>query len=322
MRCQTLAQSFEHEGHKCFFVCKEYPEQLHRMVNPRFETTVISSDFGQIDDAMACIEICKKNDVSLVVVDNYGLDRQWESQLKNTAPILCIDDLANRPHNCRILIDSNFYHNATTRYQGLVPSDCKQLLGPQYAIIRDEFYNSKKVSIPESSQVLQVFCFFGGTDPTGETLRLLEALNSTSPTEGLHFQIVFTKANSRYSAISSFSNSDLYSLQESPISIATLMSKCQLYLGSGGTITWERMCLGLSGIVISVADNQAQSAADLAVAGFHIYAGKAQEIQYGEIIKELHQLASNRDSIKITSSMCQSVVGKIKATEILNILGE
>lgn len=322
MRCQTLAQSFESEGHKCFFVCKEYPEQLHRMASPRFETSVIPSDFGQIDDALACKDICRKKNITLVVVDNYGLDSQWESLIKETAPILCIDDLANRNHDCRILIDSNFYHNASTRYQGLVPSDCKQLLGPRYALIRDEFYNSKKVSIPDAPQALQVFCFFGGTDPTGETLRLLEELNSGKPIEGLHFQIVFTKANSKYAEVRSFSDNNLYTLQLSPTSIAELMSECHLYLGSGGTITWERMCLGLTGIVISVADNQVRSAEDLAAEKLLYYAGRSQDIQYSNIVEELLKLTSNRDKIRMMSSHCQSVVGKIRAHEILNILRE
>ena len=49
---------------------------------------------------------------NFLVVDNYQLDILWESQMrKYSKKIIAIDDLANRKHDCDILIDQNFTEN-------------------------------------------------------------------------------------------------------------------------------------------------------------------------------------------------------------------
>jgi len=49
--------------------------------------------------------------------------------------------------------------------------------------------------------------------------------------------------------------------------IAELMSAADLAIGAGGSATWERCCLGLPSIVISVADNQNELVTNAAVSG-------------------------------------------------------
>ena len=41
------------------------------------------------------------------------------------------------------------------------------------------------------------------------------------------------------------------------------MSKCDLAIASGGVNTWERLCLGLNSLVITVAENQIESMKNL-----------------------------------------------------------
>ena len=50
--------------------------------------------------------------VDLLIVDNYSLSLRWEKALRKVAKnIMVIDDLANRKHDCDILLDQNFYIN-------------------------------------------------------------------------------------------------------------------------------------------------------------------------------------------------------------------
>ena len=47
-----------------------------------------------------------------LIVDSYALDEQWEQALRPYCrEIMVIDDLANRRHDCDILLDQNFYLN-------------------------------------------------------------------------------------------------------------------------------------------------------------------------------------------------------------------
>jgi len=74
---------------------------------------------------------------SWLVVDQYGLDAIWESQLlaslAGAAPprLLVIDDLADRPHQANLLLDQNFFAEPSEpRYAVLVLEHCRPLLGP------------------------------------------------------------------------------------------------------------------------------------------------------------------------------------------------
>lgn len=43
---------------------------------------------------------------------------------------MVVDDLLNRYHEYDLLLDQNLYINMDVRYNNLVPSYCKKLLGP------------------------------------------------------------------------------------------------------------------------------------------------------------------------------------------------
>jgi spore coat polysaccharide biosynthesis predicted glycosyltransferase SpsG len=52
---------------------------------------------------------------------------------------ISIDDLADRRHECDLLLDHNFYNDQDFRYQSKVSPNCQLLLGPRYALLRNEF---------------------------------------------------------------------------------------------------------------------------------------------------------------------------------------
>ena len=72
-----------------------------------------------------------------ILVDHYRLDSKWELIINNFSDkLLVIDDLADRNHNCDLLIDQNSFES---RYDNLTPNNCKLLLGPKFAILGSEF---------------------------------------------------------------------------------------------------------------------------------------------------------------------------------------
>ena len=70
-----------------------------------------------------------KNSWLFLIVDHYGIDWVWETKIKShISNIIVIDDLADRRHISRLLIDQNLGRKAFD-YNGLVPDDCTLLLG-------------------------------------------------------------------------------------------------------------------------------------------------------------------------------------------------
>ena len=75
-----------------------------------------------------------------LIVDHYGIDERWERPLRSVARrIMVIDDLADRAHDCDLLLDQNLVADFETRYAGLVPQKCALLLGPTYALLQPAY---------------------------------------------------------------------------------------------------------------------------------------------------------------------------------------
>ncbi len=62
------------------------------------------------------------------------------------------------------------------RYEGLVSENCTLLLGPKYALLRKEFKEARKKFRVRSGEVSRLLVFFGGSDPTNETIKALKAI--------------------------------------------------------------------------------------------------------------------------------------------------
>ena len=175
MRCRTLGKELQYRGANVIFICRELPGNLINFIKKDFQTLELpfkKQDSYQIDsesaltgrdlyqrwlgcsqseDALETIDALlkirlKKHD--WLIVDHYGLDHNWESLIIeglesehiDKPKILVIDDLADRVHRADMLLDQNFFGASTERrYQGLIPENCIQLLGPQYALLSPEY---------------------------------------------------------------------------------------------------------------------------------------------------------------------------------------
>jgi RimJ/RimL family protein N-acetyltransferase len=71
--------------------------------------------------------------------------------------------------------------------------------------------------------------------------------------------------------------------------MADLLGETDLVIGSGGTSTWERACLGVPAVIFSLAENQTMGAQALAVEGCHIYLGRACDVT-DEILRSAVEL--------------------------------
>lgn len=102
-----------------------------------------------------------------LVIDHYGLDLRWERLVRPfVGSIFVIDDLADRRHDCDLLLDQNYYRGAESRYAALVPASCHQLIGPGYVILRPEFERLKATRERDRTTVRRILVNFGGVDRT------------------------------------------------------------------------------------------------------------------------------------------------------------
>ena len=153
MRCLTLASSLKKNGATIQFICRKLQGNLIRAIRELgFEVlelplgddeswlgTSIEKEISQSETLLK-----KSKSHSSLVVDHYALDFSWESVMKPLAgQIVVIDDLANRKHECDLLIDQNFIPNRESAYKSLLPNNVKLFIGPHFALIRDSFTKTK-----------------------------------------------------------------------------------------------------------------------------------------------------------------------------------
>ena len=206
--------------------------------------------------------------VDWLVVDQYNLDAAWESRMRQkAAKILVIDDLADRQHDCDLLLDQNWFPDAERRYAGRVPARCRMLLGPRYALLRPEFSRSGKRE--RDGKVHRVLVSMGGMDPGNETSKSIQLLKGKS----VAVDVVVGAANPHRDAIKRQCAQAGFEFHLQPSNMAELMAAADLAIGAGGTTTWERCRLGLPTLQIAIAPNQEAPSRALAEAGLVTYAG-------------------------------------------------
>lgn len=328
MRCLTLADSYRKKGHKVRFICRDLPGNMVSLVERQgYDVSILpmtteSSNLtgyekwltvSQIQDAKETIVLLQKiGRTDRLVVDSYAIDFVWEKMLRPlVGEIMVIDDLANRQHDCDILLDQNFYLDKDSRYNNLVPPHCQLLLGPQHALLRDEFFHVKGKNRRRDGRLQNILVFYGGADATCETIKAIQALScmqAEGVLYGVEITVVVGASNVRKHEIKRLCQQEHFKYLCQVSNMAELMSKADLMLGAGGTITWERCFLGLPAIVTAVAENQFKICEDCSKENLIYYIGKWYDIKVCDVVKAV-QYMMNSVNLRALSLSCRLEIG-------------
>lgn len=333
MRCLTLAEALRQAGHDCHFICREHEGNLLSAIQQRgFASTPLpmtaerdnslshSHWLGatQAKDAEQCITWFADNStlaVDWLVVDHYGLDKAWEQHLRPYAKrLMVIDDLADRRHDCEILLDQNLGREYSD-YNDLVPVYCQRLIGPQYALLRPEFAELRAYSLQRrqaNPQLKKLLISLGGVDKDNVTGQVLSALKNTGLPQDIEITVVMG-ATAPHLADVLAKAKRLPWQTEVVVNVADMaqrMADADLAIGAAGSTSWERCCLGLPSILLLLAANQKgiidalfKVRAVIKIEGVEDLT-KAIDSLSGELLSEMAKLASQVSS----GAGCQIVV--------------
>lgn len=310
-RCILLAKFLERYGYNVEFISRNHKGNFnHIILNNNFKLNQLElkkinlhdknnsykSWLGASveEDVNDTIEIIKYANPSLLIVDHYAVDEEWEKQVKKyTKKILVIDDLANRKHFCDILIDNNYLENFQERYDGLTNKKCIRLLGPSYTFINPSYFKFKKNNLNFKKNVQKILIYMGGGDVDNITIRLINYFINSN--YNLEITVVSSEPQTIKKKIhkNTKNNIDILSYQKD---LSVLFSNSDLIIGGGGVTTWERLFLSVPSIVISVADNQVAACKYLEKQKFINYFGHVSEfnnknfkIFFEKVLFDLHK---------------------------------
>lgn len=272
MRCLNLADELNEIGNIWFMTIAS--DHSLDLINRRgYKTLVIESikndckykRMSAHQDAKKSIDLLTYCGIKadLLIVDNYLLDYRWEEMLRTSVTkIFVIDDLANRKHSCDMLLDQNFVENMDSRYEGLVSDKTRVLLGPKYAILGKEYSLQREKISFRSNDIKRVLISFGGVDEFNVTAKLIGHLKSCK-FKDIQFDTVITDNFVHLDNLLSICDEENIIVHRNLESLASLMRECDLAIGAGGTTTWERLAMALPSVVITIADNQLETASML-----------------------------------------------------------
>jgi len=337
MRCITLAGRLRKRGQEVCFFCRHLSQPLEKIIREQGYSVIrlrqrptgtglkgtAHADWlgvSQECDADDFLDAIARWPAQWVVVDHYGIDQKWEEKVGYANRyILVIDDLADRRHRCDVLLDQNFYLNMTSRYEDKVPGGCRLLLGPAYALLREEFQSRRGKVFPKTSDARRAFIFFGGVDKDNITSLALEAFAVLTKSQSLYADVVIGAAHP-------FRNEVVYAcarlgfdLHIQTDRMAELMERADFAIGGGGSSVWERCVFGLPTLVVIMAANQRQLAHDLDVRGVVQNLGPASCLSKTNLVDatialvrdQPRRLAMSRNSLALMTGNSEDDVSDI-----------
>ena len=261
----NISKNFQKKNYLVRFIINEFDKNsLKILKNNKFKVhslKIKNKNLTILEDAKLTREfiIKKKINSPYLIIDNYKINKNWESILKKIVyKIIVIDDMMISKHNCDLLINQNYsIKNQKKYYDELIPKNCKLLNGTKYALLRPEFIKLRKISKPRK-KLNKILISFGGADPTNETIKVLKAFKNIN-LEKLKLIVIAGHSNSNKKNIKKLTdqiiNSKFYTYSEK---IGYFMVNSDLAIGGAGTTTWERCCLGLPSIISILSVNQKQ----------------------------------------------------------------
>ena len=225
------------------------------------------------------------------VVDHYGLDAEWEAAIRREGPrVAAIDDLADRRHDCHLLLDQNLVSGPERRYRHLVPDDCTMLLGPSYALLRREFAARRRNRTVREGRLARILVSYGAADRCDETGKALAALRDLA-LPAVQVTVVAGALNAHRSSLEDLCRSwAAAEFRLDPPSMAELMEGADLALGGSGITTWERCCLGLPSLVTAANALHADIARNVEAHGAARFLGMRDDVGGAAIARAVSDL--------------------------------
>ncbi len=226
---------------------------------------------SQESDARETASIVEQTLPHWVVVDHYALDASWERHMRSSARrVLVVDDLADRPHECDLLVDQNLGRDPLA-YQGKVGMATQVLAGPRYALLRPEFrlLREREPTSKQSAMLRNIVVAMGGVDQHNASGKVLSALNQSRLDRGCRITIVMGSRSPALAAVWEAARRSPFvtDVCVDVTNMAERMACADLAIGAAGGSAWERCCLGLPSLVVVLAENQRSGALALAQVG-------------------------------------------------------
>ncbi|MGE0873753.1 MAG: UDP-2,4-diacetamido-2,4,6-trideoxy-beta-L-altropyranose hydrolase [Burkholderiales bacterium] len=278
-RCLALAEALAERGVEARLVCRRLDDtaprllastalRVHWLVPPEAQRKVAAADdlpfhasWAKVDwenDASEVAACLGRSQPEWLVIDHYAFDARWHDRVRSALDcrIAVVDDLADRPLDCDLLVDQNWHADHQEKYRRWLQRGPEILGGPRYALLGRGYRQAPKYEF--SDVVRSIGIFMGGADIGGFSEAMLGACAQIAGFAG-PISVVSTSANPHLERLArSVRRRPATRLELDLPDLSRFYAQHDLQVGAGGSATWERCCIGVPSLVLVVAQNQRQ----------------------------------------------------------------
>jgi glutamate-1-semialdehyde 2,1-aminomutase/spore coat polysaccharide biosynthesis protein SpsF len=273
MRSNAFASLLDQLGWRVFWALSESSSAFLKESTP--PGAVIDVTHGSAEEQASAIFKACGGSCELLVVDHYGATVGLEQAMaKGGATVAVFDDLIDAQSDADVIVNPA-PDIVPEAYRAIARPETRFLLGPENALLRAQFTAARPnvaARIAAKYKIERILIAFGGTDPvngTGIALRALEKADISRIDVMLGAKAAYLDAVREQATRMGHRVHLMLDVAE----VAEIMAKADLVIGTPGTGTWERACLGLPSLLVVIASNQRLNAETVAARGAALLCG-------------------------------------------------
>jgi len=304
-RCLALSSQLQKNGLGILFITKRNEVVKKKIRRGGFKAVELEHNLNLEEDLERTIEIIRTKKIDVLITDSYEFDEGYLTEIKkNVGMLISVDDLANITFPSDIVINQNIY--AKDLEYHFLTGKTKFLLGPKYALLREEFANLGKRKINEKVQ--NILVTLGGSDPFNLTPNILNVLDRIK--EDFNITIVighfFDNVSGIENKVKKMSKKVklIYNFSQ----MANLMLSSDLAITGGGVTLYELAATGTSALAFCLADNQYKNVTGMAEASVMIDMGWGSKFDEENFYKKINELLKDYQLRKKMSKSGQKLV--------------
>jgi UDP-2,4-diacetamido-2,4,6-trideoxy-beta-L-altropyranose hydrolase len=297
MRCLALAQGWRKAGGDVVFVLAEVTPALERrLAEEGYRIARVPGPPGGPEDLEATQILMADESPAWAVLDGYRFDAHYQSELKRCHPLLVVDDNGMVEHySADVVVNQNVH--ATEDLYSQRAEHTRLLLGPQHAMLRNEFAAYRDWPREIAAAGTRVLLTMGGSDPSEFAPRILPRL-AELPIAGLQIRVVVGGSAGNASVVQKLAADFEGRIQVilNATDMPELMAWADLAIAGAGTTCWEMCLLGLPAILLEAAENQRPIARQLEAVGAAVNGGPSAAVDCASLAQRAHELLMSSDT--------------------------
>lgn len=319
MRCIGLAQELRQRGHHVLFLTGQNSNAVaRRLAHEGFNQESVGVTAGTDADLEATTRAIQNHQADLLLVDGYAYQGPWLEEVgtETMKVMLWTDYVQSVSLPVDIILDQTPQADPVA-YRQACPSG-KILAGLKYCVLREEFLakpNFRRLR----TQANNLLITMGGSDPSGTTCTVLEALGKHEST--INTKVIVGPANPNAQRIENLAKQlDDCEVYRSVSNMSSLIAWADIAISAAGITLWEFAYSGLPAIAISIAENQKSLAESLQDFGGGIDLGDADHLVTNSVISALGSMTQNSDALETASQKMMAQVDGQGVSRVANEL--